>query len=70
MKKLSWIGTITSVIGSFIVAMGLGIFGYCLFLVGSISWLTVGVTRRDTSLVTLNGFFLAANMIGLYNAVF
>ncbi len=68
MKVTSWTGTVASVIGSFTVAMKFFLAGYCLFIVGSVSWLYVGIVRRDVPLVALNGAFLLANLIGLYNA--
>ena len=69
MKTIAWFGTVTSIIGSFTVALHFMLAGYVLFLAGSISWLYVGIIRRDWSISVLNGFFLTANMIGLYNAI-
>lgn len=70
MKALSWIGMATGVVGSFVVAMQFFLVGYCLFAVSSVSWLIVGVKRKDKPMLTMNGVFLVSNMIGLYNAVF
>lgn len=67
---LAWIGTVTSILGSFTVALGFMLPGYSLFTVGAVSWLTVGAKRRDWSLVTLNATFFLANLIGLYRAIF
>jgi len=69
MKKLSWLGTIASVLGSFVVALGAMLAGYSLFMIGSVSWLIVATKRRDLSLAVLNGFFFAANLIGLSRAI-
>ena len=66
MALISWIGTIASILGSFLVAFGILGVGYVCFLVGSISWLYVSWRRRDLSLGSLNGVFLAANFVGLY----
>ena len=66
MVVISWIGTIASVLGSFLVAFGILGIGYGAFLVGSVSWLYVSWHRRDLSLASLNGVFLAANLVGLY----
>lgn len=66
---LGWIGTITSVIGSFAVATGIMLWGYVLFLIGSASWLWVAVKTKNWSLLTLNLFFLCANVIGLWRAI-
>jgi hypothetical protein len=62
---MKWLGTISSVVGSFTVAMQIYILGYILFLIGSISWLYIGIKSSDKPLIVLNGFFLAANIIGL-----
>lgn len=69
MKNLKWFGTITSVLGSFIVALGYGFVGYCAFVLGAVSWLIVGFKDNNKPLITLNAFFLAANLIGLYRAL-
>ena len=68
MNKISWLGTMASIIGSFIVASQLFLIGYCFFIVGSVSWLIVGISRKDKSLVVLNGTFFLANILGLYNS--
>lgn len=64
---IGWIGTVASIMGSFLVAFQIAVFGYILFLVGSISWLWVGWKKKEKSLITLNLFFLAANLVGLHN---
>ena len=67
-NKISWVGTLSSIIGAFIVASQLFFLGYCFFIIGSLSWLLVGYYRKDKSLVVLNGTFFLANILGLYNA--
>lgn len=67
-KIISWLGTVSSIIGSFLVAGHSFQFGYILFIVGSASWLFVGFKRRDNSLIVLNGVFFLANIMGIYNA--
>jgi hypothetical protein len=66
---IAWIGTIASVVGSFAIAFQIFIWGYLLFMIGSISWLLVALIKRDKPLGILNLFFLTANIIGLYNAI-
>jgi hypothetical protein len=66
---LKWIGTVASVIGSFTLALQFALVGYCLFLVGSVSWLIVGIKNRDKALITLNLFFFVANIIGFYKVL-
>lgn len=68
MKYIKWFGTFASIIGAFLVAnMFMGI-GYICFTLGSLSWLTVGYREKDYSLITLNGTFFIANLMGLYHA--
>ncbi len=69
-NKVEWFGTLTSVAGSFILALQFALAGYSLFLAGSVSWLAVGIARKNTALITLNGAFFIANIIGFYNVVF
>lgn len=69
LNKLAWVGTATSILGSFLVAMGYMRYGYLLFVVGSLSWLIVAAVKRDKPLAILNGTFFIANLIGIYNFV-
>ena len=69
MKIIGWLGTIASIVGSFLVALQFMLVGYSCFLVGSIAWLYVGVTRGDKPLMVLNGAFLLANLIGFYRVI-
>lgn len=69
MNKIRWIGTLASIFGSFVVASQIFVTGYCLFMLGSVSWLYVGVRQKDPALCVLNGTFLCANILGLYNAL-
>ena len=68
-NKISWLGTIASIIGAFVVASKLFLIGYCFFTIGSVSWLIVGFARKDKSLIVLNGTFFLANILGLFNSV-
>lgn len=65
---IAWLGTVASIIGSFAVSLHYFTLGYCFFLVGGVSWLYVGWIKKDKALMTLNGVFFIANLIGLYNA--
>ena len=67
---VSWLGTLTSIIGSFAVANKMFQIGYILFTIGSLSWLLVAFVRRDKSLGVLNATFFAANLLGIYNNFF
>lgn len=65
---VSWLGTIASILGAFLMAFGHLQSGYCFFTVGSASWLAIGFIARDRALLTLNATFFVANVIGLYRA--
>lgn len=67
-KYISWFGTISSILGAFLMAFGIVRLGYICFSLGSISWLYVGFTGKDKPLIVLNGTFFIANIIGLYRA--
>lgn len=62
---ISWIGTLASILGSFLVAFGIASTGYVAFLVGSFSWLVVAYRRRDRALGLLNLTFFVANIVGI-----
>ena len=61
----AWIGTISSIVGSFMVAFSVTLLGYSAFLIGSAAWLLVAYRRKDKALGLLNGTFFCANIIGL-----
>ena len=67
-KLISWLGTVTSIVGSFALSLGFAKIGYSLFIIGSLSWLIVAIVKRDKALLVLNGTFFAANLIGIYRA--
>ena len=67
-KLISWVGTLASILGSFIIAFGFMKIGYSAFIIGSASWLIVGINKKDIPLITLNGTFFVANLIGIYRA--
>ena len=69
MNKIAWFGTVASIAGAFLMAFGIVLTGYICFTLGSISWLVVGVHKKDNSLITLNGTFFVANVIGLIRAI-
>ena len=69
MKFIKWLGTFTSIIGAFLVAMAMPAIGYCFFIVGAFCWLVVGFVTKENALILLNGVFFVANLIGFYNFV-
>lgn len=69
LNKIEWLGTVSSIIGAFIVAFGFMLAGYSFFMVGSMSWLYVGIKQQNRPLITLNFTFFLANIIGFIRAV-
>ena len=69
MNKLSWVGTVSSIVGSFAVAAKFLILGYCTFLIGVFALVIVFGVQRNKAMITQQVFFLAANILGLYNAL-
>lgn len=69
LNKIEWLGTVSSIIGAFIVAFGFMLAGYSFFMVGSVSWLYVGIKQQNRPLITLNFTFFLANVIGFVRAV-
>jgi hypothetical protein len=70
LNKIKWLGNFFSIVGAFIVAMQYLTLGYCFFLIGSGAWFYSGIVTKDKALISLNLFFLVADFIGLYNAIF
>lgn len=70
MKYIAWTGTIASIMGAYLLALGYPtLVAYGCFSLGSVAWLTVGYVNRDKPLVVLNLFFVVANIIGLVRAI-
>lgn len=69
MNKLGWFGTVVSIVGAFLMSFGFTLPGYICFTLGTVAWLIIAMARKDNSLLTLNGFFFIANIIGLIRAV-
>ena len=67
-KGISWFGTFASIAGAFLMAFGIVKCGYVFFSLGSISWLIIGITAKDKAMITMNGTFFVANIIGLFRA--
>jgi len=58
-----------SVIGAFTVALQFFLWGYCFMMVGSVSWLLVGIKNRDSAMIFMNAIFFVANCVGLYKVI-
>lgn len=67
-KLIEWFGTVTSVVGSFLVAFGILFPGFIFFTLGAVSWIIASKAQKNWALLTLNSVFLVANIIGLVRA--
>ena len=64
---IGWIGTVSGIIGSILVALNSGLqdVGYIFFLIGSLSWLFVSIKDRVNAAIMQWGFFTVINFVGL-----
>ncbi len=62
-----WIGTVAGVSGAILIALnlGMGMYGFWLYLISSILWSIVGWTQRETSLFVLQATFSSINVVGI-----
>ncbi len=66
---IKWLSTILSIIGAFLVANRFYLIGYICFILGSLGWGYIGLKSKDNALLTMQGIFLMANIMGLYHAI-
>ena len=65
LKIISWLGTINSIVGAFLVANGIFLLGYCIFASGAILWLIVAKMQKNEAMFFLELVFLTANINGI-----
>ena len=65
LKVFSWLGTITSIRGAFLVANGFFLTGYLFFGTGAIFLLIMAKMIRNNALLLLEFIFLVANINGI-----
>ena len=67
---ISWIATGATIIAAFMTASNLGSritgYGFCVFLVGSISWLATGLMTQQPALVWTNAVLTVLNVFGIW----
>ncbi len=63
-------GTVCGIIGAFLAAAGMGLYGYPLFFLSSIALCYSAVKQGNKNLMALQAAFLLANIIGLKTFVF
>lgn len=67
LKRISWAGTINSIIGAFLVANGIFLIGYVIFASGAVLWLIVAKMQKNEAMFFLELVFLIANINGIIN---
>ena len=67
---ISWVATIATVIAAFLTAANLGSritgYGFCVFLVGSLCWFTVGIRTGQPALAWTNLVLITLNVFGIW----
>ena len=66
-KFFETLGTIAGIIGAFLVATKFGQYGYPFFFASSICLLISAIRLRQRNYIALQGVFLLANIVGLFN---
>ena len=67
---ISWMATVATVLAASMTAANLGSritgYGFCVFLVGSLSWMTVGILTDQTALLWTNVALTLLNIFGIW----
>lgn len=67
---ISWIATIATIVAASMTAANLGTritgYGFCVFLVGSLAWLTVGLMTQQAALSWTNVVLTGLNIFGIW----
>jgi hypothetical protein len=66
-KKIETLGTLSGIIGAFLVAGKYPDIGYPFFFMSSMLLLTSSIAQKQTNYIALQGVFLLANIYGLIN---
>lgn len=69
---VEWLGTISGVTAAIIIASNLTFtgsvgFGFCIYLISSISFTYVGYRLKRWGLMAMNVVFICINIWGIYN---
>jgi hypothetical protein len=69
---IKWLGTISGIAGSLLVALNISIsgYGFILFTISSISWGVAAWIMKENSLLILQGVFFVVNIIGITRWLF
>jgi len=69
LKCISWLGTLFSILGAFLVANQIFLWGFSIFAIGAIFWLIVAKLQHNAAMFFLELVFLTANINGIYNYI-
>jgi hypothetical protein len=69
LKVFETLGTICGILGAFLVATKHGDIGYPFFFASSVSLLISAIGLGQRNFIALQGVFLLANIVGLFNYV-
>jgi len=61
---LKWVGTILTVGGAFMTAIGVDPLNIYLFNAGALAWLIAAIRMKELSLIVVNGALLTIYVIG------
>ena len=68
--KISWIATVATIVAAFMTAANLGSkitgYGFAVFLIGSLCWLTVGTLTDQPALMWTNVVLTLLNIFGVW----
>lgn len=69
-ENISWAATVATILAALMTASNLGSritgYGFCVFLVGSLSWLAVGALTDQTALLWTNVALTLLNIFGVW----
>lgn len=68
-KTLEKIGAALGIVGAFLAAAGFGVYGYPAFTLSSLLLSFTAYRQANRALLSMQGAFLTANLIGIYTFV-
>ena len=67
---IPWIATVATIVAAFLTASNLGPritgYGFCVFLVGSVAWVSVGLLTKQPALIWTDAVLTVLNVFGIW----
>ena len=67
---IPWIATVATIVAAFLTASNLGPritgYGFCVFLVGSVAWVSVGLLTNQPALIWTDAVLTVLNVFGIW----